>query len=72
MLAIALLFLVGVLLALRPLAQIKRERDVAEKLKNVHDPVEASVVMDGLINTTRHESDFIQKVLSRVWPFLFR
>jgi len=72
MLVIALLFLVGILLALRPLAQKKRERDVAEKLKKIHDPAEAAAIMDGLINTTRHESDFIQKVLTRVWPFLFR
>ena len=72
MLAVALVFLVVVLLALRPLAQKKRENDASEKLKIVRDPAEAAAVMESLRMTTRHESNFIENLLSRVWPFLFR
>lgn len=70
LLGASLLFIIIVLLALRPWMQQRRERAIAEELKKVHDPTEAGIIMDGLINTTRQESDWIEK-LSRFW-FFFR
>jgi len=66
---VSLLFLVFVLLVARPWIQSRREREMAERLKKVHDPTEASVMMDGLIYNTQQESDFMGR-LSR-WFSIF-
>jgi|GEM_PF-5709828 len=65
---VLLLFLILLLLVVRPWLQSRREREMAERLKKVHDPTEASVMMDGLIYNTREESRWIER-LSRWFSF---
>lgn len=58
----ALIFLVVVILVLRPIAQKQREKAIAERLKKTRDPIEAGLIMDNAIRTNRSEGNLFQRV----------
>jgi hypothetical protein len=53
-----LVFLIILLLVLRPIAQSRRERNLAKKLKQTRSAAEAGIVMDSAIQANRQESEF--------------
>lgn len=58
----ALILLVVVLLVLRPLVQQQRERALADRLKQVHNPAEALATVDSEMNLNRLERGFIERL----------
>lgn len=59
---LALLFLVFVILVVRPLVQKRRENELAEKLKNIHHPAEAAALLDGAMQANKDERDFFTRL----------
>lgn len=66
----AILLVLFVLLVLRPLAQRQRERALAERLKNVHDPVEAMLVVDTAMRDSQREGSWMAKLRESYWFWL--
>lgn len=58
----ALLFLLFVILVVRPLAQRQRERALAEKLKHIRDPHEAMIAVDNAMHASRNEGRWLARV----------
>ena len=66
----ALVFLVVVLLVLRPLVQRQRERALAERLKKTRDPMEAMIAIDTAMQVNKQEGSFMEKLRESYWFWL--
>ncbi|HEX8236232.1 MAG TPA: hypothetical protein VF600_09775 [Abditibacteriaceae bacterium] len=66
----ALLFLVIVLLVLRPLVQRQQERALAERLKKTRDPWEAMIAVDNPMQASKQEGSFTAKLRESYWFWL--
>jgi hypothetical protein len=72
MLVEAVLFLVMELLVIVPVLRNQREERLARRLEQARDPLEASLLVDGVISDNRSAERTVKSWRDRLWPFLFR